>query len=105
MALITRTIASYEGGLVEASFTYDDATMRLVSVRCANNHATNTLRAVVTKTTPPRTSLALEFPPGTDQTWEVPSGVANRIPVTQPDPRRPALISGVSIAFQYPYAP
>ena len=39
MAIVTKTVASYDDGRVQLQILYDDATLRITAVRCINDSA------------------------------------------------------------------
>lgn len=97
MAIRTNNIGVYEDGLVTLYYKWDDVNLRLTAVGCINNSDKNYAAEAVIEADQPnagRKQSAI-FLAGTTTEQPIPTGAAQRIPVTI-NPRN-GRIDGISI--------
>lgn len=97
MAILTKTIVSFDNGACVWSYSYDDVALRLTRILCDNTGGVYNTRGTVTVISNGRTFTALVAPGGTlDQA--LPTGAQTRLGITIDSRGR---VDGIDHSFQY----
>jgi hypothetical protein len=95
MALQTRAIGSLDGGKATLTYTYDDATLTLVSAT-VDNQSSGSVNVQLTRTSDGKVYGPFTIPPSTTITEPLPTSGVNRIGITLDARGR---IDGAEVAF------
>lgn len=80
MATVVRNLAQFDDGKVQWSYSYNDATLRLLTFDCVNNGISQTTGTLTSQADPTATVTAT-VQPGEELHQNVPVGVANRFDI------------------------